>query len=51
LAALNGLLPHVSHIKRVNPPEKAKPWLRRVHIVIANLKRFLLGTDHGIDTN
>ena len=48
LAALNGLVPHVIHIKQVTPPEKAKSWLPWVHIVIANLKRFWLGTYHGI---
>jgi len=51
LAALNGLMPHVIHIKQVTPPEKAKFWLPWVHIVIANLKRFLLGTYHGIGPN
>lgn len=51
LAALNGLMPHVIHIKQVTPPEKAKSWLPWVHIVIANLKRFLLGTYHGIGPN
>ena len=48
LPALNGLDPHVIHIKKVTPPEKAKSWLPWVHIVIANLKRYLLGTYHGI---
>ena len=51
LAALNGLTPHVIHIKQVTPPEQAKSWLPWVHIVIANLKRFLLGTYHGIGPN
>lgn len=47
LPALNSLSPHVIHIKQVTPPEEAKNWLPWVHIVIANLKRFLLGTYHG----
>lgn len=51
LAALSGLLPHVIHLKKVTPPERAKSWLPWVHIVIANLKRFLLGTYHGIGPN
>ena len=51
LPALNALSPHVIHIKRVTPPEMAKSWLPWVHIVIANLKRFLLGTYHGIGPN
>ncbi len=51
LPALNTLSSHVTHIKQVTPPEKAKSWLPWVHIVIANLKRFLLGTYHGIGPN
>jgi transposase-like protein len=51
LPALNTLSPHVTHIKKVTPPEMAKSWLPWVHIVIANLKRFLLGTYHGIGPN
>lgn len=47
LHANNGLQPHVTHISRVTPPEMATQWLPWVHIVIANLKRFLLGTFHG----
>ena len=38
---------HVTHIAKVTPPEKATEWLPWVHIAIANLKRFLLGTFHG----
>jgi transposase-like protein len=47
LPALNSLSLHVTHIKQVTPPEAVKDWLPWVHIVIANLKRFLLGTYHG----
>jgi len=41
------LAKHVTHIARVTPPEKATEWLPWVHIAIANLKRFILGTFHG----
>jgi transposase-like protein len=47
LHANNGLQPHVTHIAKVTPPEMSSKWLPWVHIVIANLKRFLLGTFHG----
>jgi len=47
LPALNSLAHHVTHIKKVTPPEEATKWLPWVHIVIANLKRYLLGTYHG----
>lgn len=47
LPANNGLQPHVTHISRVTPPEMAHEWLPWVHVAIANLKRFLLGTFHG----
>lgn len=47
LPANKGLQSHVTHIARVTPPEIATQWLPWVHIVIANLKRFLLGTFHG----
>lgn len=42
-----GLERHVTHIAKVTPPDKATEWLPWVHIAIANLKRFLLGTFHG----
>jgi hypothetical protein len=38
---------HVTHIAKVTPPEEATEWLPWVHIAIANLKRFLLGTFNG----
>ncbi len=47
LPANNGLAEHVHHIARITPPEMANKWLPWVHIAIANLKRFLLGTFHG----
>lgn len=48
LPANNGLAMHVQHIAKITPPEMANEWLPWVHIAIANLKRFLLGTFHGI---
>jgi len=47
LAANNGLQSHVTHISKVTPPEMANKWLPWVHVAIANLKRFILGTFHG----
>ena len=47
LPANNGILPHVTHVANVTPPEMATEWLSWVHVAIANLKRFLLGTFHG----
>jgi transposase-like protein len=47
LPANNGLAVHVDHIAQITPPEMANEWLPWVHIAIANLKRFLLGTYHG----
>ena len=41
------LADHVIHIAKVTPPDMATEWLPWVHIAIANLKRFLLGTFHG----
>jgi len=46
--ALNILGRHCEHEARVTPPEKAGQWLPKVHMVIGNLKRFLLGTFHGV---
>jgi transposase-like protein len=43
----NGLEACVTHIAKITPPEEATEWLPWVHIAIANLKRFLLGTFHG----
>jgi transposase-like protein len=48
LPALNSLSEQHLHRQRVTPPEQASQWLPWVHIVISNLKRFLLGTYHGI---
>jgi transposase-like protein len=36
------------HQSRPTPAEKVDEWLPWVHIVIGNLKRFLLGTYHGV---
>jgi hypothetical protein len=42
-----GLAIQTQHIAKLTPPEEADEWLPWVHIVISNLKRFLLGTYHG----
>jgi transposase-like protein len=47
LHANKGVAPHVTHISKVTPAEMVDEWLPWVHIAIANLKRFLLGTFHG----
>ena len=47
LPANNDLRLHVTHISKVTPPEMSNEWLPWVHIAIANLKRFILGTFHG----
>jgi len=36
------------HLSRPTPAEKVDEWLPWVHIVIRNLKRFLMGTFHGV---
>ena len=36
------------HLSRVTPAEKVDEWVPWVHTVISNLKRFLLGTFHGV---
>lgn len=48
LPALNSLAERHTHDARVTPPEQAMEWLPKVHLIIANLKRFLLGTFHGV---
>jgi len=48
LAALGSLRKNHRHIAKITPPEEASHWLPWVHIVISNLKRFILGTYHGI---
>ncbi|MBK1633656.1 hypothetical protein CKO31_23515 [Thiohalocapsa halophila] len=45
--SLAGLTVTATHIAKITPPEEADGWLLWVHLVIANLKRFLLGTFHG----
>ncbi len=51
LAALNSLADTQQHEARVTPPEKVDEWLPWVHVVISNLKRFLLGTYHGVSSS
>ena len=46
-SSLTGLTVRCQHIAKITPPEEADEWLPWVHIVISNLKRFLLGTYHG----
>ncbi len=36
------------HYPKVTPPDQVADWLPLVHIVISNLKTFLLGTFHGV---
>ncbi|QBQ54503.1 IS1595 family transposase [Nitrosococcus wardiae] len=48
LPALGRLQDCHIHCPRVTPPEQASQWLPWVHVAIANLKRFILGTDHGV---
>lgn len=48
LPALNRLGENHRHEARVTPAEKVDEWLPWVHIVISNMKRFLLGTFHGV---
>ena len=48
LAALKVLSQRHEHQARVTPADKVDDWLPMVHIVIGNLKRFLLGTFHSV---
>ncbi len=49
LPALNIVALHCQHEAKVTPPQQAGGrWLPQVHIVISNLKHFLLGTFHGV---
>jgi transposase-like protein len=48
LPALGALRESQLHCPRVTPPKQASRWLPWVHVAIANLKRFLLGTYHGV---
>lgn len=48
LHALRVLAEEHHHIAKVTPPEMASEWLPWVHVVISNLKSYLLGTYHGI---
>jgi transposase-like protein len=46
--AMNIINEAYQHDKKVTPPQEASCWLRLVHIVIGNLKKFLNGTYHGV---
>lgn len=48
LAALRGVARRQRHQPRVTPPQMANEWLPKVHLAISLLKRFLLGTFHGV---
>ena len=39
---------HHEHYPKVTSPEEVANWLPLVHLVISNLKTFLLGTFHGV---
>lgn len=43
----NGVGMHAKLEKKVTPPHEVDNWLPWVHVVIANLKRFILGSFHG----
>jgi len=43
-----GVASFATHVPKVTPSDMVDEWLPWVHIAIANLKRFLLGTFHGI---
>ena len=47
----NGVEPFATLMKKVTPPELVDAWLPWVHVVIANLKRFILGSFHGTSNN
>ena len=47
-AAMVALREAHHHVPRTTPPELAAQWLPWVHVLIANLKRFILGTYHGV---
>jgi hypothetical protein len=46
--ALRALADTQEHVPEFTPPHLANAWLPWVHIAISNLKRFLLGTYHGV---
>ncbi len=45
--SIAGLRVQATHTARIISPDQAEHWLPWVHVVISNLKRFLLGTLHG----
>jgi hypothetical protein len=48
LPALASLAKTHTYDVRVTPSEQAMTWLPKVHLIISNLKRFLLGIFHGV---
>ena len=48
LSVLKVIAERCQHEARITAAESVNEWLPMVHIVIANLKRFLLGTFHGV---
>jgi transposase-like protein len=47
-AALGSLIEVHHQVAKNTPPALVKEWLPWVHILIANLKRFILGTYHSV---
>ena len=50
LPALNAVGKEHNHLKQVTLPEEAKTWLPLVHIMIGNMKKFIIGTFHGVSS-
>ena len=48
LLVLGALAEQHHHLARKTPPDLVDEWLPWVHVLIANLKRFILGTYHGV---
>lgn len=51
LHAMSALGERHEHEGRITSKQQVDAWLPLVHIVIANLKRFLLGTFHGVSAD
>jgi transposase-like protein len=51
LPALNAVAEDHTHEKKVTPAQKASEWLPLVHIMIGNMKKFIIGTFHGVSSN
>ena len=45
---LNNLGQHCEQQAKVTPPEQVPQWLMKVHIMIVDLKSFLLGAFHWV---